>query len=150
MKTKISAPAGMTGLACEPWSRGEVYAVAANWAEASCPVRSYGDDGWGYIEGGLQVADFRHNARAALEDVIRRTIEACGEEPNDEEGAGRSDDTVLNRETLPLTWNWQTFLVVRHSVGKICGMTDQLHFVPTNEARAMRPAEPLDPRKEMD
>ena len=48
MKTTIKSievPAGMTGLAVEPWSKGEIYAVAADWSQAICAVLSYGEDG---------------------------------------------------------------------------------------------------------
>lgn len=85
MKTKISTPVGMSGLAVEPWSKGEVYAVAANWAEASSPVMVYGEDGWTNDECGRQVADFRHNDRAALKDIIERAIVASGDEVDDDE-----------------------------------------------------------------
>lgn len=53
MVTKISSiwcPAGMSGLAVEPWSAGEIYAVAADWAQASSPVLVYGQDGWTHDE----------------------------------------------------------------------------------------------------
>jgi len=36
--TTLETPAGMSGLACEPWAEGEIYAVAANWSQASSPV----------------------------------------------------------------------------------------------------------------
>jgi hypothetical protein len=88
MKTTITAPTGKSGLAVEPWSKGEVYAVAANWAQASDPVLSYGQRGWDIEECGRQVADFRHSARAALESVIRRAIEAGGDTPDDDEVEG--------------------------------------------------------------
>ena len=83
MKTKISAPAGMYGLAVEPWSKGEIYAVAADWAQASSPVYVYGEDGWVLQCHGMQVADIRHSPRAALKLEIREAIEQSGEEPDD-------------------------------------------------------------------
>lgn len=81
----ISCPAGMTGWAVEPWSRGEYYAVAADWAQASSPVMVYGEDGWGSDGHGRQVADFRHLAEAALESIIREAIAMGGDEPEDED-----------------------------------------------------------------
>ena len=83
MKTKIYAPTGKSGLAVEPWGAGEVYAVAADWAQASSPVLVYGEDGWTGTQ--YQVADFRHNDRAALECFIREAIEMGGDEPDDDE-----------------------------------------------------------------
>lgn len=83
--TRIAAPASMTGLYVEPWSQGEIYAVAADWAQASSPVMVYGEDGWINDECGRQVADFRHSDRAALEAVIRSAIEASGDEPDADE-----------------------------------------------------------------
>lgn len=77
MKT-IKTPAGMSGLAVEPWSKGEIYAVAANWSQASAPVMVYGEDGWTTDEHGRQVADFRHDARSALESVVREAMAASG------------------------------------------------------------------------
>lgn len=96
MTTTINAPAGMTGLSVEPWSKGEVYAVAANWAQAGSPVLSYSGkaDGWGLDAHGRQVADFRHSPRAALESVIREAIEAGGDEPDDDEVEAILDDAA--------------------------------------------------------
>lgn len=82
--TMVTAPAGMSGLWVEPWSRGEIYAVAADWAQASCPVLVYGEDGWTNDSHGRQVADFRHNERAALDSEIREAMGASGDEPDDE------------------------------------------------------------------
>lgn len=90
----VAAPSGMSGLYVEPWSKGEIYAVAADWAQASSPVLVYGKDGWTSDECGRQVADFRHNDRAALEAVIRSAIEMGGEEPDDDEVAGILDDAT--------------------------------------------------------
>lgn len=84
-ETTITAPAGMYGLAVEPWCKGEVYAVAADWSQASCPVMVYGEDGWDNEGHGRQVADFRHRPRAALESIIREAIEMGGDEPDDDE-----------------------------------------------------------------
>lgn len=82
---QVSAPAGKSGLAVEPWAPGEIYAVAANWSQASDPVMVYGSSGWTSDEHGRQVADFRHSDRAALESVIREAIETGGDEPSDDE-----------------------------------------------------------------
>ena len=71
---EVTCPAGTSGLAVEPWSKGEVYAVAANWAQASAPVYTYGMNGWGLDRCGRQVADFRHSAKAALRDEITYAI----------------------------------------------------------------------------
>lgn len=84
-KLNITAPAGKYGLAVEPWSKGEIYAVAADWAQASDSIMVYGEDGWTWDEHGRQVADFRHNDRAALEAIIREAIEMGGDEPEDAE-----------------------------------------------------------------
>jgi len=79
-KIKITPPVGTYGLAVEPWTPGEVYAVAADWAEAACSVLSYGEDGWQPT--GRQVADFRHSARAALIEEIRQSMLASGDYPS--------------------------------------------------------------------
>lgn len=91
---EIVAPAGMSGIACEPWTPGEVYAVAADWAQASSPVLVYGDNGWTHDEHGRQVADFRHNVRDALESVMREAIKMGGDEPDDNEVAAILDDAT--------------------------------------------------------
>lgn len=87
--TNLTAPKGMYGLAVEPWSKGEIYAVAANWAQASCPVLIWGNsaegEAWTNDEQGRQVADFRHNSAAALQSIIRAAIEMSGEDENIEE-----------------------------------------------------------------
>ncbi len=90
--TKIYAPAGMTGLAVEPWTKGEIYAVAADWAQASSPVLVYGKSPEGWDTCGLQVANFRHNDRDALEMIIRQAIEMGGDEPDADEVSGILDD----------------------------------------------------------
>jgi hypothetical protein len=94
MKTTktLAAPLGMSGLYVEPWTKGEIYAVAANWAQAGSPVLVYGEDGWTHDEHGRQVADFRHRTRAALESIIREAIEMGGDEPDDEEVSGILDN----------------------------------------------------------
>lgn len=68
----MTTPSGTTGLAVEPWGTGEIYAVAANWAQASAPVYSYGNGGWDVT--GQQVADYRHRATAALRAVIVQSL----------------------------------------------------------------------------
>lgn len=68
----LTCPAGTSGLAVEPWSKGEIYAVAADWAQASAPILVYGPDGW--TQSGRQVADYRHRATAALRAVILDAI----------------------------------------------------------------------------
>lgn len=96
MKTKtLAAPAGMSGIYVEPWSKGKYYAVAANWAQASSPVMVYGDEsGWTYDECGRQVADFRHNATEALRDQIIRAIEASGDEVDSDDVDGIMEDAA--------------------------------------------------------
>lgn len=79
-KINLTAPEGMSGLAVEPWAKGEIYAVAADWAQASCPVRVYGRGGWKYD--GRQVADFRHRPLAALESVLIEAVSDSGDDPD--------------------------------------------------------------------
>lgn len=81
----LTTPSGTTGMAVAPWSDKEIYAVAANWAEAASPILVYGEGGWSHDDCGRQVADFRHNSRAALAEILREAIEAGGDDPDDEE-----------------------------------------------------------------
>lgn len=78
----ITCPAGTYGLAVEPWSKGEIYAVAADWAQASAPVYSYGKDGWCQI--GQQVADYQHRVKDALRAQLVETIALSEGIPSDE------------------------------------------------------------------
>jgi hypothetical protein len=80
MKT-ITTPAGTTGLAVEPWARGEVYAVAANWTQASAPVLTLGADGW--TGTGRQVAEYGPDPYAALADELAKAMRASGERGED-------------------------------------------------------------------
>ncbi len=90
MSVEMSAPDGTSGLVCEPWTPGEVYGVAADWAQAAAPVYTYGPHGW---ERGLyQVADFGHDAREAMECVLRLALLAC--HADEEEAVGLLDDAV--------------------------------------------------------
>ena len=74
-------PEGTTGLAIAPWSPDEVYAVAADWSQASAPVYTYGSCGWQTC--GRQVADFRHRPSAALEAELGAALIASGEDADD-------------------------------------------------------------------
>lgn len=84
---ELTAPQGMSGLACEPWTPGEVYAVAADWAQASSPVLIWGDGEWTNDMHGRQVADFRHEPTDALRDLIAECNRLSG-------GADLSDDEM--------------------------------------------------------
>lgn len=80
----LKAPAGTSGLAIEPWAKGEIYAVAANWAQASAPVWHYGPEGWEHS--GRQVADYRHDPRPALVRELAEALEASDDDPDDADG----------------------------------------------------------------
>jgi len=79
----LQAPDGTSGLAVEPWLKGEIYAVAADWSQAAGQVWSYGEDGW--IPTGQQVADYRHHACAALAREISEALVMSGEEDDEDE-----------------------------------------------------------------
>lgn len=80
----LTCPAGTYGLAVEPWAKGEIYAVAANWAQASDPVLTYGGREWSQMWSGQQVATYRHRAEDALRAEIRNAIAASEGIPSDE------------------------------------------------------------------
>ena len=107
--SEIAAPQGMTGIACEPWTPGEIYAVAADWGQASCPVMVWGDGEWTQDECGRQVADFRHSPQSALRDLIYRSIRAGGDDPDKDEVAGIVEDALEIRS---------------HAVGEMCDLLD--------------------------
>lgn len=88
-----TAPRGTSGLVIEPWSPGETYGVAANWAEPSAPVYYYASEGW--EPGQYQVADFCGCAEAALQAELREALIASGD---DEDAA---DDLVSAAEEFP-------------------------------------------------
>jgi hypothetical protein len=92
--SSLTTPAGTSGLAVEPWAAGEIYAVAANWSQASAPVYCYGQTGWHLDRAGRQVADFGHIARAALVDAIVDAIAVSEGIPSDEVGADEVDRIV--------------------------------------------------------
>ena len=74
----LRTPAGTTGLAVEPW-RDELFAVAANWQEASAPVYELiGDDEW--RESRWQVADSAHCEIAALARHLEEQADIASEE----------------------------------------------------------------------
>lgn len=81
-----SAPEGTAGLVIAPWSEDEVYGVAANWAEASSPIRTYGPDGW--EQSRYQVADFCHEPREAMGCELRQALVASGDDE------GQADDLL--------------------------------------------------------
>jgi hypothetical protein len=84
MKINLTCPAGTYGLAVEPWAEGEIYAVAADWAEASDPVMAYGPGGWNQQCSGPQVATYRHRPEDALRAEIRHAIATSEGIPSDE------------------------------------------------------------------
>ena len=88
MKT-ITTPRGTYGKAIELW--GERFAVAADWAKAGSPVMQLGEDGW--ISTGWQVGHYSHNAYAALQGVVARSMRDSGD--NSDDVAERASDLVL-------------------------------------------------------
>ena len=58
----------ISGLAVEPWTKGEIYAVAADWAQASSPILTSIEGGWS--GNGRQVADYRHRVKDALRAIV--------------------------------------------------------------------------------
>lgn len=80
--SNLTCPAGKSGLAVEPWSKGEIYAVCANWAQASDPILVYGPDGWS--GNGRQVADYRHRTKDALRAIIIEAIAMSEGIPSDD------------------------------------------------------------------
>jgi hypothetical protein len=81
-----SRPAGTSGLVIEPWAPGEVYGVAADWAQAAAPVYFYGHGPGGWEPRQYQVADFRHRPTEALESALREALIASGGDEDDAEG----------------------------------------------------------------
>lgn len=64
---------------------GDTYRLAANFAEASSPVKVEDVDGnWQSTQ--YQVADFRHRPEAAMRRILEETA-AMGDDPDDEEDA---------------------------------------------------------------
>ncbi len=94
---RITTPDGTSGLAVEPWARGEVYAIAANWAQAASPVLSYSIDGE-WESTGHQVADYRHDPYAALRAHL---ADETGED--DETLDDAMDDTIEIEEEKTCT-----------------------------------------------
>ena len=90
--SNLTTPAGTTGLAVEPWSVGEIYAVAANWANAASPVYTYGRNGWQQC--GRQVADFRHRPKDALAAEITEALAVSEGIPSDEVDEDEVDGIV--------------------------------------------------------
>jgi hypothetical protein len=80
----ITCPAGTSGLAVEPWSKGEIYAVAANWSQAASEVLSYSGKADGWSGTGRQVADYRHRAKDALRAIIVESIATSEGIPSDD------------------------------------------------------------------
>jgi len=65
----------ITELTTKIW--GDIYGVRADWAQASSPVQSLGEDGWHNT--GRQVADFRHSDAAALRWVLEEAAKVSGD-----------------------------------------------------------------------
>jgi len=79
------APEGTSGLVIEPWSRGEVYGVAADWTQAASSVWCYGDGEWVRDAQGRQVADFRHRPIEALISELRQALIMGGDDEDEAE-----------------------------------------------------------------
>lgn len=62
---------------------GETYSLRANWAEASCPIERQTEDGWEST--GMQVADYRHSAEAAMRAELEAALVAGGDDPDEPE-----------------------------------------------------------------
>ena len=76
-----TAPSGTSGLAGTPWAADEIFAVAADWGQASAPVWAHNGDEWSQT--GRQVADHRHSPRAALIAELREAVRASGDDPDE-------------------------------------------------------------------
>lgn len=87
----LTTPTGTRGLACSPWSAQEIYAVAANWAQASAPIYYWGDGDW--VPWKYQVADFCHDPEAALAAYLDECISESGT-PCDDDGDTLAADAV--------------------------------------------------------
>lgn len=74
----------MTTYKTECW--GETFEITADFALASCHV--YG------VEGGKQVADFRHSPSAAMRAAIEECAVAGGSDPDDDEVSAEIDAAV--------------------------------------------------------
>jgi hypothetical protein len=72
----MKAIAGKYGLMVK--FANEIYAVAADWRQASDGVWVYSDSEGEWIPTGRQVADYRHSARAALAQSIRDCLDMDG------------------------------------------------------------------------
>lgn len=109
--SEIVAPQGMRGIAVEPWTPGEIYAVAANWSQAACPVYYWGDGDW--VQWGRQVADFRHDDRDALESLILEAVRDSGDDPDEVDVAEILKDAVDVR-----TWELGEMVETLHYYGE--------------------------------
>ena len=100
MKTTINVrcPQGTYGLAVEPWSRGEIYAVAANWAQASATIYAYGKRGWHLT--GRQVADYRHSPEAALRAEVIEAIASSEAIPSEDVDDDEVDHIIRNASKI--------------------------------------------------
>lgn len=58
---------------------GETIEVRADWAQASSGVHG--------VDGGYQVADFRHSPKAAMRLALEQYVRASGDTPGDHEDA---------------------------------------------------------------
>lgn len=65
---------------------GEVFEISGDFDQASSPV--YG------VEGGRQVADFRHSPAAAMRAAIEECVTAGGDDPDSEEISAEIDEAV--------------------------------------------------------
>jgi hypothetical protein len=65
---------------------GETFEISADFAQAGSPV--YG------VEGGRQVADFRHSSRAAMRAALEECAMAGGGDPEDDEISQEIDAAI--------------------------------------------------------
>jgi hypothetical protein len=86
----------MTTYTTELW--GDTHRMAANFAEASCPIQFEDEDG-NWIGNGKQVADYRHHPSAAMRDYLEELARMSGADLAEDEDVAAAIKGAVDRMT---------------------------------------------------
>lgn len=78
---------------------GDTYSLSADFAEASCPIDRWVEDGEFWEPTAYQVADFRHRPDEAMRAELRSSAIASGDDPIEDTDIGEEIERAISDMT---------------------------------------------------
>jgi hypothetical protein len=77
---------------------GETVQMAADFAQASCPIQFLDEDG-NWIGTGKQVADFQHRPEVAMRDALEADAKMSGDDPEENDDVADEIEAAIEAMT---------------------------------------------------